>query len=74
MSKESDIAHHAAFILKETYLKTALYESVLFVEKGVLWRTSPNAKPTFVKKLIRDNLPDIKINRKGVFKLKKLCK
>ncbi|MDC5516952.1 hypothetical protein NRA64_09110 [Acinetobacter baumannii] len=74
MSKESDIAEHAAFILKETYFKTALYESVLFVEKGVLWRKAPNSKPIFVKKLIRDNFLDFKIDRQGIFKLKKVCK
>lgn len=72
MSNERDIAKNAGYILREAFVKTALTETVLYVEKDILFRKTPNGEVVFIKQLIRDHIPNREINRKGIFKVKKL--
>ncbi|MDH2601867.1 hypothetical protein QDT05_03025 [Acinetobacter baumannii] len=72
MSNERDIAKKAGYILKEVFVKTALTESVLYVEKDMLFRKTPSGEIVFIKQLSRDDISNRQINRKGIFKVKKL--
>ncbi|WP_060465625.1 hypothetical protein [Acinetobacter sp. LMB-5] len=72
MSNERDIAKIAGYILREAFVKTALTETVLYVEKDMLLSITPDGKSVFVKRLNRDHISNRQINRKGIFKVKKL--
>ncbi|XZW57618.1 hypothetical protein ACT40J_19490 [Acinetobacter baumannii] len=72
MQNERDIAKIAGYILREAFVKTALTETVLYVEKDMLLSIAPDGKSVFVKRLNRDHISNRQINRKGTFKVKKL--
>lgn len=72
LSHECDIATAAAYILRESFIKAARTEKVLYVENDILWSKTPHDQPVFIKQLTGRNpsLPKEITNRK-IFKIKK---
>ncbi|WP_421428185.1 hypothetical protein ACOL7R_08755 [Acinetobacter pittii] len=69
---ESDIATAAANILRESFIKAARTEKVLYVENDILWSKTPYGQPVFIKQLTGRNFSLSKeITNRKVFKIKK---
>lgn len=69
---ESDIATAAANILRESFIKAAHTEKVLYVENDILWSKTPYGQPVFIKQLTGRNFSLSKeITNRKVFKIKK---
>lgn len=69
---ESDIATAAANILRESLIKAARTEKVLYVENDILWSKTPYGQPVFIKQLTGRNFSLSKeITNRKVFKIKK---
>ncbi|EJB8496085.1 hypothetical protein VXG46_002051 [Acinetobacter baumannii] len=71
-TNEHDIAKAAAYVLKESFIKAARTEKVLYVENDTLWSKTPLGQPVFIKQLCGRN-PNFskKIANRRVFKIKK---
>ncbi|HEE5952610.1 hypothetical protein ACG59Z_18290 [Acinetobacter sp. ABJ_C1_1] len=72
LTNERDIAQAAAYVLRESYIKAARTEKVLYVENDTLWSKTPFDKPVFIKQLSGRN-PNLskKIANRRTFKIKK---
>ena len=66
--EERTIAIAAAQKLHETFIKTALTETVVFVEDDIVWSKAPNCDPVFIKELHgrNPNLEKITTNQKNI--------
>jgi len=72
LTYECDIAKAAAYILRETFIKAARTEKVLYVENDILWSKTPHGQPVFIKQLTGRNLSLSKeITNRRIFKIKK---
>jgi len=69
---ESDIASAAARVLRETFIKNARTNTVLYVEHDAIWSKAPDSSPVLIKQLSGRN-PDLanKIAVQGTYKIKK---
>jgi hypothetical protein len=72
LTDERDIAQAAANVLRESFIKAARTEKVLYVENDTLWSKSPLDQPVFIKQLSgrNPNLSKKTANRR-TFKIKK---
>ena len=72
LEDESDIASAAAKILRETFIKTACTNTVLYVEHDAIWSKAPDSAPVLIKHLSgRNPDPAPKIAIGGSYKIKK---
>ena len=70
--EERTIAIAAAQKLHETFIETALTETVVFVKNDIVWSKAPNYDPVLIKELHGRNPNFEKINtNKKIFKIKK---
>ncbi|WP_434082356.1 hypothetical protein [Acinetobacter lactucae] len=69
---ECDIAQAAAYVLRESFIKAARTEKVLYVENDTLWSKTPLGQPVFIKQLSGRN-PNVskKTANRRTFKIKK---
>lgn len=69
---ERDIAKAAAYILRESFIKAARTEKVLYVENDIIWSKTPHGQPVFIKQLSGRN-PNLskEITNRRTFKIKK---
>lgn len=72
LEDESDIASAAARILRETFIKNARTNTVLYVEHDFIWSKAPDNAPVLIKHLSGRN-PELtkKIDRSVTYKIKK---
>jgi len=72
LEDERDIASAAARILRETFIKNARINTVLYVEHDAIWSKAPDSAPVLIKHLSGRN-PDAvpKIAILGTYKIKK---
>ncbi|MCX5467254.1 hypothetical protein [Acinetobacter nematophilus] len=70
LEDESDIASAAARILRETFIKNARTNTVLYVEHDAIWSKAPDSAPVLIKHLSGRN-PDTapKIAIGGTYKI-----
>ncbi|WP_417890780.1 hypothetical protein [Acinetobacter pittii] len=72
LTNECDIAQAAANVLRESFIKAALTEKVLYVENDTLWSKTPLDQPVFIKQLSgRNSNLSKKIANRRTFKIKK---
>ena len=72
LEDESDIASAAARILRETFIKNARTNTVLYVEHDAIWSKAPDSVPVLIKHLSgRTPNPAPKIAIGGTYKIKK---
>lgn len=74
LTNERDIAQAAANVLRESFIKAARTEKVLYVENDILWSKTPLDQPVLIKQLSGRN-PNLskKIANRRTFKIKKTC-
>ncbi|MCU4361693.1 hypothetical protein [Acinetobacter sp. WU_MDCI_Abxc22] len=72
LTDERDIAQAAANVLRESFIKAARTEKVLYVENDTLWSKTPLDQPVFIKQLSGRN-PNLskKTANHRTFKIKK---
>lgn len=72
LTHERDIAKAAAYILRESFIRAARTEKVLYVENDILWSKTPHGQPVFIKQLTGRN-PSLsrEITSRRTFKIKK---
>lgn len=72
LTDECNIAQAAAYVLRESFIKAARTEKVLYVENDTLWSMTPLDQPVFIKQLSGRN-PNLskKIANRRTFKIKK---
>lgn len=72
LTYERDIAKAAAYILRESFIKAASTEKVLYVENDILWSKTPHGQPVFIKQLTGRN-PSLskEMTNRRTFKIKK---
>lgn len=72
LDDESDIAAAAAKVLRESFIKEARTNTILYVENDAIWSKAPNSAPVLIKQLSGRN-PELakKITGSGSYKIKK---
>lgn len=69
---ESDIAVAAAVVLRESFIKNARTNTVLYVENDAIWSKTPNCSPILIKQLSGRNSALTKgLARQGTYTIKK---
>lgn len=72
LEDESDIDSAAARILRESFIKNARTNTVLYVEHEAIWSKAPDSVPVLIKHLSgRTPNPAPKIAIGGTYKIKK---